>query len=135
MVRVSYGKASNQRELPKTGEAPTAQSHSHTTSVRVGGRYYFWSGWTLDADTAYQYTIALAPLPPSGPLAIAPADFTETVFPREQTFWSRSNTNSVLKTTSFSDSKWLCFRDGGGPRRCAPLRPWFLPQLAGRPRS
>jgi hypothetical protein len=111
MVRVSYGKATNQRELPKTSEAPMAQSQSHTTSVRVGGRYYalVWLD-ALDADTAYQYTIALAPLPPSGPLAIAPADFTETVFPRQQTFWSRSNTNSVLKTASFSDSEWLCFR-------------------------
>ena len=121
LVRVTYGKATNQRELPKTGEVPTTQSQSHTTSVRVGGRHYalVWLD-ALDADAAYQYTIALAPLPPTGPLPIAQADFTETVFPRTQTFWSRSNTNSVLKTASFSNSEWIFFRTA--PLRADALR-------------
>jgi hypothetical protein len=121
LVRVTCGKATNQRELPAPTDTPSAPSPRYATSVRVGGRHYalVWLDG-LEPDTAYQYTIALAPQPASGPLPMAQGDFTEAVFPREPTFWSRSNINAVLKLVSLSDSEWLFFRTA--PARSDALR-------------
>jgi hypothetical protein len=121
LVQVTYGKASNQVALPGPADAPAARGDRFATSVRVGGRHYalVWLDG-LEPDTVYQYTIALAPQPATGPLPSAQADFTEAVFPRSPMYGGPGSTKGDLSLASLARSEWLFFRSA--PRRGAALR-------------
>jgi hypothetical protein len=108
LVRITYGKATNQRELP-IGDAPAAQNQRYTASVRVGGRHYALVCLDqLEADTVYQYGVTLAPQPPTGRLPIDQADFTEAVFPAAPRYGG--GPNAVVREVAFKSSRWLFFR-------------------------
>ena len=92
-----------------TGGAPAAPSQRYSTSVRVGGRHYalVWLEG-LEADTVYQYTVALAPQPPTGPLPNTQSDFTEPVFPKAPRYGAGPSVD--LREIAFTNAQWLFFR-------------------------
>ncbi len=109
LVRVTYGKATNQRQLPGNKEVPATTRERFGTSVRVGGHHFVMIALEgLEADTVYQYTIALSPQPAIGPLPVAQTEFTEAVFPRQPRFGGTPVVD--LASVSFSGSQWLFFR-------------------------
>lgn len=111
LVRVTYGRAAQQRERPAAGDAPPKTDMRHACSVRVGGRHYalVWLDG-LQPDTGYQYTLALAPQPIAGPLPLKESDFTEVVFPRVLPTAMRVATDGELARHSYSGSPWLFVR-------------------------
>jgi hypothetical protein len=121
LVRVTFGKANDQGNLPAAGDVPPAHQDRFTTSVRVGGRHYAVVRLEgLAADSVYQYTITLAPQPPVGALPVAQADFTPAVFPREPVYGSHATLKNVLQQISLAGSEWLFFRSA--PRGSDRLR-------------
>ena len=111
LVRVTYGRAAQQRERPAAGDVPPKTDMRHACSVRVGGRHYalVWLDG-LQADTGYQYTLALAPQPIAGPLPLKESDFTEVVFPRVLPTAMRVATDGELARHAYSGSPWLFVR-------------------------
>ncbi len=108
IVRVTYGKAANQSQVPPPG-TPASQSRRYATSVRVGGRHYalVWLDG-LEADTAYQYTVVLWPQPATGPLPNTQSDFTEAVFPKAPRYGAGPSAD--LGEIAFKNAQWLFFR-------------------------
>ncbi|RYF39180.1 MAG: peptidoglycan-binding protein, partial [Comamonadaceae bacterium] len=112
LVRVLYAKAGAQQELPPYTDTPAATQSRHAGTVRVGGRHYalVWLD-ALEPDTAYQYTLELGPMPMSGSLPVAQADFTEAVFPRSVPRGVAHATATSLALRSFgNNTRWLFFR-------------------------
>lgn len=107
IVRVTYGKASSQREIPKRDDKPGTRTERYTTTVRVGGRHYalVWLD-TLDADTAYQYRIDLAPLPATPTLPFEPTDFSVATIPSSQ---PAANAAAAAHATQIG-FQWFFFR-------------------------
>jgi hypothetical protein len=56
----------------------------------------------------YQYSVTLAPQPPTGRLPIDQRDFTETVFPASPRYGG--GPNAVVREVAFRSSQWLFFR-------------------------
>jgi len=111
LVRVMYGKATNQTTLPGERDVPASPHDRFATTVRVGGRHYalVWLE-ELEADTVYQYTIVLAPQPAVGPLPIEQGEFTEAVFPRAPMYGGPSTQMNTLTLASLNRSSWLFLR-------------------------
>ena len=111
LVRVVYGRAQSQRELPGEKDEPADTVSRCGTTVRAGGRHYALVCLDrLDADCAYQYTVEVGPLPATGDIPTAQADFTDEVFPRSLPIDVRVTTNQTLVLASLRASRWLFFR-------------------------
>ena len=111
LVRVRYGRAASQTNKPKPADVPAATEMRHACSVRVGGRHYAMV--TLDAlaaDTAYQYTVELAPQPASGALPSTEAEFIEAVFPRTLPQAALGPQQRALERLTFNGSHWPTLR-------------------------
>jgi hypothetical protein len=79
------------------------------STIRVGGRYF--ASVELDglqAGQFYDYSVELAPLPGTGPVPLAQADFA-TAFPRLKPGVQKS-IRTQLKSASLDKSEWLAFR-------------------------
>jgi hypothetical protein len=119
LVRITVGKATDQNQLPRAANTPASTKDWYATTVRVGGRHYAMVCLDgLDVDTAYQYTIALAPQPPIGPLPFAQREFTEAVFPRVQIYGGPAK--NTLTSASLNGSEWFFFRTA--PRSSESIR-------------
>jgi hypothetical protein len=111
LVRVHYGKATAQDRLPLGADKPASVLTRHAATVRVGGRHYALVCLDrLEPDTAYLYSVDLGPLPATGPIPIAEADFTEAVFPRSLPAAAISAMATELGKASFRKDWWLFFR-------------------------
>lgn len=109
LVRITYGKAGNQRQLPGAKDVPATTSQRYASTVRVGGRHFALIALEgLEANTVYQYSITLAPQPASGPLPAAQTEFTDGVFPKQPLYGGTPVAD--LSSVSFSGSEWLFFR-------------------------
>ena len=128
LVRVTYGKAANQAQLPGVKDVPATTNQRFATSVRVGGHHYALIQLDgLEANTVYQYSIALSPLPASGPLPIKQSDFTEAVFPVKPLYGGALNVE--LASISFSGSRVALFPHARRWLRPVALRTRFVPQV------
>lgn len=110
LVRVSYGAARDRHRKPADAAGPAALHTRHACSVRAGGRHY--ALLTLDGlpdDAVLQYTLELAPQPPTGPLPDAETEFS-AVFPRQLPPNALKAQQAALRAIAYSPSHWLFLR-------------------------
>lgn len=87
----------------------TAESVSHASTVRVGGRHFAFLELTgLAEDEFHDYTLDLAPLPISGPIPVD-EDAVKRAFP-PLTKVVQDAMTAMLKGISLSGNEWLSFR-------------------------
>jgi len=113
LVRVIYGAAPQANRKPMSTDVPANPRTRHACSVRVGGRHF--AMLTLDGlppGAVVQYTVELAPQPPTSPLPDAEAQFTEAAFPRSLPTGVIQAQQAALKQIAFgrSPSHWLYLR-------------------------
>jgi hypothetical protein len=110
LVRVRYGKAPLQQQLPQSG-TPATEMMRHSTTVRVGGRHYALVALDqLEPDSVFLYTLEFGPVPATGNIPVTEADFTEAVFPRMLPSAVRTSQITALSSISFRKDEWLFFR-------------------------
>jgi len=111
LVRVIFGAATQQKRRPAVKEIPATTQTRHATSVRVGGRHFALVALDgLLPDTTYQYRVELGPLPATGPLPAAEADFTDEVFPRKLPAAVQAAQGKVIGNAAFDGAPWLFLR-------------------------
>jgi hypothetical protein len=113
LVRVRFRPADDQSAVPKPGTTLSTSNlqSRHAASVRVGGRHFaIVEVNELSADTFYQYTIELVPLPPHGAIPKRETEFTEKVFPKDLPQAVLDSQANALALSSLRKDQWLFFR-------------------------
>jgi hypothetical protein len=111
LVRVRFGKAADQTRVPRPGSAIRERDLNarHTSTVRVGGRHFALIQIDgLEPDTFYQYTLDLAPLPPTG--EIPQGERIAAVFPASLPAAVQDVQAKQLAAASLRNDRWLFFR-------------------------
>ena len=112
LVRIRYRKADDQLAVPQAGKAlrELDMKSRYAATVRVGGRHFALVRIDgLAADTLYQYTIELAPLPAIGAIPQTDAQLA-TAFPAAPSQPVRESLTRQLTGASFRGDCWLFFR-------------------------
>jgi hypothetical protein len=111
LVQIRFRKAADHVGVPRAGSAirEVDLNTRYSSTVTVGGRYFALVQIAgLEADTFYQYTLDLAPLPPTGD--IPQGDRIATVFPASLPAAVQGVQAKQLAAASFRNDRWLFFR-------------------------